>query len=106
MNTKSPSGSDVCLVSIKVVPRASKTVVVGPEGEFLKIRLAAPPTEGKANQALIDFLSQYLSLPKANIEIKHGLASKHKLIQLRHCDPKRVQKLFMTSGSGRTKSLE
>jgi uncharacterized protein (TIGR00251 family) len=106
MNTKSPAGSDVTLVSVKVVPGASKTVFVGPEGEFLKIRLAAPPVGGKANRALIDFLSQYLSLPKANIEIKRGLTSRCKLIQLRHYDPKRLQELFMASDSKRIQSMD
>ena len=50
-------------ISVKVVPGASKTVIVGFEGDFVKIRLAAPPVDGKANRELIDYISKLLSVP-------------------------------------------
>jgi len=56
-------------ISVKVVPGASKTVIVGFEGDFVKIRLAAPPVDGKANRELIDYISKLLSVPTYSVRI-------------------------------------
>ncbi len=69
--------------AVKVVPRASKNQVAGVEGDAIKIRLNAPPVEGKANDALIEFLADVLDLRRAQIEIITGHTSRHKVVRVR-----------------------
>ena len=68
--------------AIKVVPRASKNQVAGVEGDAIKIRLNAPPVEGKANEALIEFLADVLGIRRAQIEIVMGQTSRHKVVRV------------------------
>jgi uncharacterized protein (TIGR00251 family) len=75
--------------AVKVQPNASKTCAGGREGEFLKIRLAAPPVDGKANEALVDFLARRLSIPKSCVEIRSGFSSRRKTIQVEGCSQER-----------------
>jgi uncharacterized protein (TIGR00251 family) len=67
---------------VRVVPRASKTEIVGELEGALKIRLAAPPVEGEANDALARFLAKEFSVSRSNIKILKGIASKTKLIRV------------------------
>jgi uncharacterized protein len=69
-------------LTVRVIPNASKTEVVGQEGNTWKIRLAAPPVDGKANEALIRFLADVLDLAPTNIEIVKGLSSKTKVVDV------------------------
>ena len=73
------------LFAVKVQPNASKTGAGGREGEFLKIRIAAPAVDGKANKALIEFLARRWSIPKACVQIRSGLSSRRKIIQVEGC---------------------
>lgn len=66
------------LLTVHVQPGAKTTEVVGLHGDALKIRLAAPPVDGKANAALIDFLAGRLGVPKSAIELKSGQTSRRK----------------------------
>jgi uncharacterized protein (TIGR00251 family) len=68
--------------SVKVVPRSSKTALTGILGGMLKVKLAAPPEKGKANQALVEFLADALDIKKAAIKITSGLTSPVKTIQI------------------------
>ena len=65
------SGDGVRL-TIRVQPRASRTEVVGPHGDALKIRLSSPPVDGAANRELVAFLSKRVRRPKSAIEIVSG----------------------------------
>ena len=65
---------------VRVVPRASKNEIQGVFGDALKIRLQAPPIDGKANQALIGFLSSRLDLPAAQITIASGETGRNKTV--------------------------
>jgi len=69
-------------ISIRVIPNASKTEVAGKEGNTWKIRLAAPPVEGKANIELIELLSNIFDIAKSSIEIVKGQGSKQKIIEV------------------------
>jgi len=68
--------------SIKVQPRARKNAITGVVGDSLKISLTAPPVDGKANQAVIEFLSEILKVPHASITIASGDTSRIKLIRV------------------------
>jgi uncharacterized protein (TIGR00251 family) len=94
MNLKYHHDTAACTFAVKVVPGASRTTIVGSEGEWLKIRIAAPPVDGKANLALVEFLAQLLSVPKSSIEIKSGFASRRKVVQIKSCDPEKLRELL------------
>lgn len=69
-------------VTLHIVPNASKTEVVGQEGRAWKIRLAAAPIEGRANDALIKFLAEILDLAPTTIDLLKGQGSKIKVIEV------------------------
>ena len=69
-------------ISVKVIPRASKTEIAEQTKNFLKIRLKAVPEKGKANQELINFLAKHFKVAKSQIEIVKGLTSKNKLVRI------------------------
>ena len=68
--------------AVKVQPSASQTLVQGLDGDFLKIRLKAPPVDGKANEALIEILAKQLEVPKSWVKIRSGVSSKRKIVQI------------------------
>ncbi|TFE66604.1 YggU family protein [Methylacidiphilum sp. Yel] len=65
---------------IKVLANAKKTEVVGMHGESIKIKLSAPPVEGKANELLLTFLSDQLEVPKGLLRIEKGEKNRLKTI--------------------------
>jgi uncharacterized protein (TIGR00251 family) len=65
---------------VRVVPRASKNEISGRHGEAIRIRLTAPPVEGAANAALLDFLAAVLSVRRSQIEILSGQTSRDKIV--------------------------
>jgi uncharacterized protein len=67
---------------VRAVPRASKNEIQGVHDGALKIRLTTPPVDGKANQALIRFLSKTLKLPASQIEFLRGETSRHKTLRI------------------------
>jgi len=56
---------------------------VGEQEGCLKVKLTAPPVEGEANQALINFLARFLEIPKKNVLLVKGETSRHKIIEIR-----------------------
>lgn len=68
------------LLPVRAVPRASKNEIQGIHGDSLKIRLQAPPVEGKANQALIRFLSDILNIPRSQFSIATGETGRNKTV--------------------------
>jgi hypothetical protein len=75
------AGDDVVL-SLHIQPGAKKTEVAGLHGEALKIRLHAPPVDGKANDALIAFLAERLGVPKAWVVLEAGQTSRSKRVRV------------------------
>lgn len=70
-------------VEIKVQPRAFRNQIAGMQGGYLRIKLTAPPVDGAANRALIDFLASELNTAKSNINLVRGVNSKNKLIEIK-----------------------
>lgn len=68
------------LLPVRAVPRASKNEIQGVHGDALRVRLQAPPVEGKANAALIRFLSDTLNIPRAQISIASGETGRSKAV--------------------------
>lgn len=71
---------DVITLVLHVQPGAKQTSVAGLHGEALKIRLAAPPIEGRANEALLRYVADRFGVPLRNVELKQGGQSRHKRI--------------------------
>ncbi len=67
---------------VHVVPRARTTSLVGRHGDALKIRLAAPPVDGAANDELVRFLAERLSLPRASVTIAAGRNGRRKTVKV------------------------
>ena len=72
-----------CTFQVRVSPRGRRDEVVGLHGDALRVRLTAPPVEGKANRALIKFLAKQLSVSPAAVEILSGHTSHQKRVRVR-----------------------
>ena len=68
------------ILRLRVVPRASRNEVGEILGDSLKVRLTAPPVEGKANRALLKFLGKHLGLPSSRLELLSGQGSRSKRV--------------------------
>lgn len=79
MIRKTPDGVELAL---QIQPRASRTEVVGAHGDALKIRLAAPPVDGEANEELVRFLAKTLGVPKSAVTIVSGATGKRKRVRV------------------------
>jgi len=71
------------IFAVRVQPRASKDEITGVMGGALKVRLRAPALEGRANEALCEFLAQLLKTPKAAVRILSGPHSRSKRVEVR-----------------------
>ena len=68
--------------AVRIHPRAKKDGITGELGDALKVSLTAPPVEGKANDACIEFFAKLLKLPRSSITIAAGQASRNKVIRV------------------------
>ena len=91
-------GEKVVVLVIRVIPRAKKNGIseILDDGT-IKIRLTAPPTEGKANMVLIEFLADLLDVSVSKIEIVKGEKSRMKLVTIQNIDPDTVDKKIRES---------
>jgi uncharacterized protein len=68
--------------AVRVHPRAKKNGIIGEVGGALKIALTAPPIEGRANEACLEFLANLLDVPRSSIAIAAGQSSRNKVIRI------------------------
>jgi uncharacterized protein (TIGR00251 family) len=68
--------------SVRVIPRASRSAITGKRGDALLVRLAAPPVEGAANEALVEYLAQAFGRPKRDVAILSGHKSRDKRVSI------------------------
>ena len=80
----------VCL-NIMVQPRSSKSELAGMQQGRLKIRIAAPPVDGEANDELVRFLARLFGMPKSSVSILQGQRGKQKRVQLAGMSPESVR---------------
>jgi uncharacterized protein len=74
--------SPFCVLAIKAVPNAPRSEICGWLGDALKIKVHAPPVEGRANEVLCDFLAELLGIPRRSVVVQHGDLSRHKLVRI------------------------
>jgi uncharacterized protein (TIGR00251 family) len=70
-------------LAVQIQPNAKKTEVIGVLDDALKLKLQAQPIEGKANEALVRYLAETLSVPRSAVTITHGQTNKRKLIEVK-----------------------
>ena len=68
--------------TVKIHPRAKKNAITGEFGDTLKVSLAAPPIDGKANEACIEFFAKLLKVPRSSVTIASGQSSRNKVIRV------------------------
>ena len=76
------SDRNVLCINVHVQPNARSTGVAGRHGDALKIRLAAPPLDSRANQLLVDFIAEKLGVPSSRVGLRRGRKSRAKLIEV------------------------
>jgi uncharacterized protein len=85
---------------VHLAPRAAKDGIVGVHDQALKIRIKAPPVDGKANEALLKFLAKTLKVKTADVSILTGHASRKKTIAVSGLTPAEVTKRLNQDQSG------
>ncbi len=73
----------VITLTIYVQPGAKQNEIVGIHGDALKIKLTTPPTDGRANKALVRYIARLFEVPLSQITLKRGAKSPHKIIEVR-----------------------
>jgi uncharacterized protein len=86
--------SDGVVLNVRVAPRASKTEVQGVLGNMLKIRLQAPPVDGKANAALVEFLADTFDIAKSSVVLLSGETGRVKRVLIRDLDEAAIRRLW------------
>jgi uncharacterized protein len=85
---ESPTGTTF---AVKVHPRAKKNAITGEVGDALKLALTAPPVDGKANDACIDFFAKLLKVPRSSVTIAAGQTSRNKVIRVARVSAEEVR---------------
>jgi uncharacterized protein (TIGR00251 family) len=91
MSAKPPAST----VHVRVIPRAKRTAVDGERAGAILIRLAAPPVDGAANDALVAFLAETLDLPRRDITIVTGMTSRDKRVQIAGLDSQSIRRRLL-----------
>ncbi len=86
---------DGIIANIKISPNSKKNEIIN-EGEIIKIKITAQPIDGKANKALVEFLSKNFKIPKTSIKILKGETSKEKTILFITTDEEKINQLKKT----------
>ena len=74
--------ADGVTFAVRIHPRAKKNAITGELGDALKVSVTAPPTDGRANEACIEFFAKLLKVPRSSITIASGLTSWNKVIRV------------------------
>jgi uncharacterized protein len=83
-------GAEGSLLKVLLRPRSRSEKIEGPQGDCLKVSVTAPPVEGKANEALLRFLSSRMGLRRSQLSIRGGHRAVRKLIAIEACSPRQV----------------
>jgi len=84
---------------VKVHPRAKKNAITGEVGDALKLALTAPPVEGRANRACVEFLAEVLNVPRSSVTIAAGENSRNKLIRVHGLNAAEVEARLKAASS-------
>ena len=79
---ENPGGQRAIVLTLHVQPGARRTAIAGPYGDALRIRLAAPPVDGKANAELLRYLADAFGVPLRNVTLVRGETSRGKVVRI------------------------
>ena len=82
---------------VRVQPRASRTEIAGEHAEAIRLRIAAPPVDGKANEECRRFLARLLGISASSVEIVSGNSSRDKIIRIRNTNAERIREALKIS---------
>ena len=85
-------GPEGIAFSVKVQPRAKQNAITGEVGDALKLCLTAPPVEGRANEACIEFFAKLLKVPRSSVTIASGESSRRKVIRVAGLSAEEIEK--------------
>lgn len=85
-----------CVLAIKAIPGASRDEIVGWHGDALKVKVRAPALDGRANDAVCEFLAYTLTLPRRAVTVTHGEKSRQKLVRVTGLTAEEVRAKFPT----------
>jgi uncharacterized protein len=85
--------------AVKVRPRAKKNAMTGTIGDAIKVALTAPPVDGKANEACIEFFAKLLKLPRSSVTIAAGETSRNKVIRVTSLSADEIRRRLEQSDS-------
>ena len=88
----------VTRLRLRVSPGAARSAVVGRHGDGWKVRLAAAPARGRANDALVELLSEALAVPRSTMRLVSGRASRDKIVELAGLDPETIDDRLLRAG--------
>jgi uncharacterized protein (TIGR00251 family) len=81
---------DALTIEVFVQPRSAKDALVGVHGRALKLKVTAPPVDGRANDAVVELFAKWLAVPRSGVEVVAGRSSRHKQIRVLGTTPERV----------------
>lgn len=79
------------LLSLKVIPRASRNEIGEALGAELKVKVTAPPVDSAANRAVVEFVAETLNCPKSAVTLVRGETARHKTLLLKGLTPEQVE---------------
>ncbi|HEY8103927.1 MAG TPA: DUF167 domain-containing protein [Gaiellaceae bacterium] len=87
---------------LRVAPGASRAAVVGRHGDAWKVRVAAAPERGKANEAVLTLLADTLAVPRSNVTLVSGGGSRDKIVELEGITAEEIERRLATAGGQET----
>ena len=86
---------------VHVAPRAGRTEIAGRHGDAIRVRVAAPPVDGAANDELTRFIAERLGVPRQAVAIVSGVTSRRKIVEIAGLETKAVAQALLPGGERR-----
>jgi uncharacterized protein (TIGR00251 family) len=94
MTLKISQKDGACTFRVRVAPKGRRNEIIGKHGDAIKVRVQAPPVEGKANEALREFLAEQLRVSCRDVEIVSGHTSRWKRVKVDGVTPDAIEALL------------
>ena len=98
MPVRGTSAESPLRLRVRVVPGARRSEVVGRLGEAWKVRIAAPPERGRANDELVALLARTLRVPRSSVRVARGHTSGQKLVEVQHLTRETAERRLVSAG--------
>ena len=91
-------GASSTRLRLRVSPGAARTAIVGRHGDAWKVRVAAPPEDGKANEAVLRLVAEVVAIPRGRVALVSGHGSRDKIIELAGMTPAETERRLASAG--------